>query len=279
MRFFPGETTNAYFITCREHITKHGRPLTYYSDRDSIFRTTRKDGVFRSTQFGRALSELDIQIFCANSPQAKGRVERAHRVFQDRLIKEMRLMGISTIEEANAFVEEFIEFYNKKFAKPPKLSQDAHRPLLLEHNLDHILARKDSRTVLKNFTISYNNTFYQLLVDKPTWEMRKGKVMVVASTEGEVTILFKGNPVKYRTMEQQQQAEIVSAKEINQKVINIQKFLKKEPANYKPDKNHPYKKGAEAQKKKSKKKTSDGKRLKKLRERNRKDNLEASNDC
>lgn len=284
MKFFPAETTNGYFVTSREHITKYGRPLAYYSDRDSIFKTTRKEGVFPQTQFARAMSELDIAIFCANSPQAKGRVERKHRLFQDRLIKEMRLLGISTIEEANVFLEEeYIELYNERFATLPKSLHDAHRPLLLTQNLDYILAHKATRKVSKNLMISFENTTYQLLIEKPTWEMRKGQITVIVSTEGKVTLLFKEKPIKYRVMDKQEvQAQIIEAKEINQKIINIKRFFK-DKHTYTPDENHPFRRGYIARKIAKKNElepsASDKEKLSQLEERNRKDNLEAYGDA
>jgi hypothetical protein len=278
MSFFPGETTDGYFVVSRKHITKYGRPLAYYSDRDSIFRTTRKEGLFEPTEFTRAMTELDVAVLCANSAQAKGLVERGHQVFQDRLIKEMRLLNISTIDEANLYLEEFIEFYNEKFAKRAKSPHDAHRKLLLEHNLDLILAHKADRKISKNFTISYENTIYQLLIENPTWEMRRGKVTVVVSTEGEVNILFKEKPVKFRVIEKQEAyAQIAKAKEIEQKIINIQRFLKEKKV-YIPDNNHPYKRGAEGKMKQSEPIMSDDEMLLKLQKQNREDNLEVFND-
>jgi hypothetical protein len=106
-RFEETETTFGYMRCVQEHIETYGRPLSYYSDRHSIFKTTRKDcfdGVFKETQLHRALKELDIELICAHSPQAKGRVERANNTLQNRLVKEMRLRGISSIEAANAYL-------------------------------------------------------------------------------------------------------------------------------------------------------------------------------
>ena len=113
------------------YLTRHGRPVAFYSDKHSIFRLTNAAATSTSglTQFGRAMTELDIEIICANSPQAKGRVERANQTLQDRLVKELRLQRISTAERANAFAPEFMADFNRRFSLPPANPEDAHRPL------------------------------------------------------------------------------------------------------------------------------------------------------
>jgi hypothetical protein len=108
------------------------------------------------TQFGRALSELNIEILCANTSQAKGRVERAHHTLQDRLVKELRLAGISTIEAANAFLPTFVQTYNARFAKPPASAQDLHRPIAGTNDLDGILCWREQRSVSRQLVINYN---------------------------------------------------------------------------------------------------------------------------
>ena len=112
--FFPGKTTEGYLEILEQHLKRYGRPLGLYVDKHSIFRVNYKE-VSKGeaeTHFGRVLRELEIRLICANSPQAKGRVERANETLQDRLVKEMRLQGISDIEEANRFLPRFIEDYN-----------------------------------------------------------------------------------------------------------------------------------------------------------------------
>jgi hypothetical protein len=118
----------------REHLKNHGRPCSYYADRHSIFVHTATAGENENkgelTQLGRALKTLDIELINALTPQAKGRVERANKTLQDRLVKELRLKGISDIATANAYLPEFMQIYNAKFAKPAKDDRDAHRPVL-----------------------------------------------------------------------------------------------------------------------------------------------------
>jgi hypothetical protein len=125
------ESTFGYFEATRQYLAQHGKPLAFYSDKASIFRVnhasaTAGDG---HTQFGRALYELNIDGICANTPAAKGRVERAHLTMQDRLVKELRLESISTIEAANAFMPTYVPAYNALFAKVPRETHDAHRPI------------------------------------------------------------------------------------------------------------------------------------------------------
>src|SRR4030095_15066149 len=117
------------------------------------------DGI---TQFGRALSELNIEILCANSSQAKGRVERAHATLQDRLVKELRLAGISDLEAANAFLPDFIASYNSKFARPPARDRGLHRPLDGQNDLGDILCWRETRRVSRQLVVHYNRMKFTL---------------------------------------------------------------------------------------------------------------------
>jgi hypothetical protein len=130
LRFVASESAFDYFRATRTYLETHGKPIAFYSDKHSIFRVNAKDaaGGDGATQFGRSLTELNIDILCANSPQAKGRVERAFGTLQDRLVKELRLAGISTVEAANAWLSGFVEDYNKRFARAPANAKDLHRP-------------------------------------------------------------------------------------------------------------------------------------------------------
>ena len=123
------ESTFDYFRATRAYLEAHGKPVAFYSDKHNIFRVNNGEGGDRVTQFGRALSELNIDIICANSPQAKGRVERAFGTLQDRLVKELRLAGISTIDVANAWLPGFIAEHNARFGRAPANAKDLHRPL------------------------------------------------------------------------------------------------------------------------------------------------------
>jgi len=131
LRFAPAETTFSYFAAVRGYIGEHGKPLAFYSDKYSVFRVNAKEAETGSgvTQFGRAMEELAVGLICAHSPQAKGRVERVNQTLQDRMVKEMRLQGVSGIEEGNLFVPKYIEEFNKRFGVEARSDENAHRPL------------------------------------------------------------------------------------------------------------------------------------------------------
>ena len=133
LRFVQSESTFSYFGALDSYLLKHGRPVAFYSDKHSVFRVPKPNNHMTGmTQFGRALAELNIEILCANSSQAKGRVERANRTLQDRLVKELRLAGVSSMEDGNAFLEGFVQRYNAKFAKAPAKPDNLHRALNIE---------------------------------------------------------------------------------------------------------------------------------------------------
>jgi hypothetical protein len=145
LQFVESESTFDYFTATRAYLERYGKPVAFYSDKHGVFRVNRKDAIGGDgmTQFGRALHALNIDIICANSSQAKGRVERANGTLQDRLVKEMRLSGIDTIAAGNAFLPAFMEKYNARFAKAPFDDRDVHRTLVAGHDdLDDAFAWK-----------------------------------------------------------------------------------------------------------------------------------------
>src|SRR5207344_2090237 len=131
LQFVETESTFDYFEATRAYLDRYGKPIAFYSDKHAVFRVNKKDaaGGDGMTQFGRALHALNIDIICANSSQAKGRVERAHKTLQDRLVKELRLAGACSLAEGNALLPAFIADHNVRFAKPPANAKDLHRPL------------------------------------------------------------------------------------------------------------------------------------------------------
>jgi hypothetical protein len=146
------ESTFNDFDATRQYLGSHGKPVAFYSDKAAVFRSNHPDpkdgdGV---TQLGRALDDLNIDILCASSPQAKGRVERANSTRQERLVKELRLKGISSVDAANEFAPEFIADYNARFGKAPRNAFDAHRPVsgALQQIKDK-QAKKDSEKLEK----------------------------------------------------------------------------------------------------------------------------------
>jgi len=152
--FASAETMFSYSEAVRRYLTQYGKPMALYSDKNGIFKVNIKNALSGTgmTQFGRAMKELDIKILCANTPQAKGRVERAIQTLQDRVVKEMRLKRIASIEAADQYAPEFIADFNARFAVAPRNSRDAHRPLLSSDNLDHILTWQEPRVLSKNLT-------------------------------------------------------------------------------------------------------------------------------
>ena len=164
LHFTATESTFSYFEATRHYLEQHGKPVALYSDKASVFHcnshsVTPGKGV---TQFGRALYELNVDTFCANSSQAKGRVERANLTLQDRLVKELRLRGISTKEAANAYAPHFIADFNGRFGKVPRSTFDAHRPLRVDDDLDVILTCRVPRRVSKVLTVQYDRVIYLL---------------------------------------------------------------------------------------------------------------------
>lgn len=158
LRFVAAETTQAYMEALGVYLGRYGRPVALYSDRHSIFRVNHGRQEGKVTQFTRAIKTLDIEPIHANTPQAKGRVERANQTLQDRLVKELRLAGIDGMEAGNDFLPAFLADYNRRFAVAPKSEEDAHRAVL--HNaeeLDLILRRHETRKLSKNLTFQYLN--------------------------------------------------------------------------------------------------------------------------
>ena len=159
LRFVESESTFSYFEALELYLSQHGRPVAFYSDKHTVFRVanqTAKSG-HGMTQFGRALNELNIEILGANSSQAKGRVERANRTLQDRLLKELRLAGINDIEAANAFLPGFTERYNAKFAKSPRRPDNLHRALNIEPDrLRDVFCFRDQRYAGKQLSFPMN---------------------------------------------------------------------------------------------------------------------------
>jgi hypothetical protein len=217
--FVPEETFFAYCEAARHYFERYGKPLAFYSDRHGIFRVNTPQPLGTTnglTQFGRAMQELDIQIICAHSPQAKGRVERVIQTLQDRLVKELRLRNISTIEAANAFLAEFREDFNRRFAVPARSTHDGHRPLLPSDNLDLILTHQKTGVLSKNLTVQYNKIIYQIQTERPTYALQKAPVTICENAKGEVTILYKNKPLSYTTYKKlTPQAKIVDPKQLN----------------------------------------------------------------
>ncbi|MGH7748895.1 MAG: ISNCY family transposase, partial [Candidatus Dormibacteria bacterium] len=216
-RFELGETTDGYFRLLLCHLVSYGRFLAAYADKHSIFRYsgTSTDPTI-TTQVQRALGELEIELICANSPQAKGRIERANRTFQDRLIKAMRLERIATIEQGNAFLPSFVEDHNARFATAPAQSEDAHRSIA-DFDLENILCQRDERVVTKNLMFQLDDAIFKLLDPYSRRQLRAGsRITIRRHHDGRVTVWHGENRLDVEPAGKLlRNAPIVGAKDLN----------------------------------------------------------------
>ena len=194
LRFVKSESTFSYFGALESYLLKHGRPVAFYSDKHTVFRVAKpNEHMTGMTQFGRALAELNVEILCANSSQAKGRVERANRTLQDRLVKELRLVGVSSMEDGNAFLEGFVQRYNAKFAKAPAKPDNLHRALNIEpERLAEVFCLRDKRYVTKDLTLKYDRKRIKLAVNDLTRGLVGKYADVYEMADGRIQVRAKG---------------------------------------------------------------------------------------
>ena len=199
LHFAPTESAFAYFQATRTYLETHGKPVAFYSDKASIFRATRQSTDFgrNATQFGRALFELNVDILCANSSQAKGRVERANLTLQDRLVKELRLRKISSREAANEFAPHFIADFNARFARPPQRDHDAHRPLRADEDLDLIFSWRVQRKVSRSLTLQHDRVVYLLENCQANLALIHRYIDVYEYPDGHIEIRADGESLRY----------------------------------------------------------------------------------
>ncbi len=236
-RLVPAETTQAYFEAIQAHLTQYGRPLAYYSDKHSIFRVNQGDVVAQPTQVERALQALDIALICAHSPQAKGRVERVHQTFQDRFVKALRVAGISDIEAANAFLQDYLLDHNQRFAKPAHDPQDAHRPVeQTDAQLQRILSPHHLRKVTGKGTIQFDNTLYKIA----STHVRRsiGKTITVIVTTSGVELWHGTQSIPFQAMDLSTwRAQVKDRKALD---AELDQLARLPPTVTKPAKNHPW---------------------------------------
>lgn len=198
-RFFRRDTGAANRQLIADYLEAYGRMGALYVDRAGHFRVNfrrkereEKDLSEARTLIGRGLAALDIELILALSPQAKGRVERAFGTLQDRLIKEMRVAGISSLREANTFLEEvFIPFWNERFTEPPREEVDAHRSLPEGVDLLRIFAETKERVIRPDFTFRNNNIFFQIEEEEADSKMPGGKVVIEMRLDGTTRYRWK----------------------------------------------------------------------------------------
>lgn len=232
LEFVESESTTAYFSTTKHYLLAHGKPVALYVDKHGVFRVNTRRSATASvdddngeTQFQRAMKQLGIAVIFANSAEAKGRVEKVNQTLQDRLVKEMRLRGISTMEEGNRYLPAFMDAFNNKFGVVAHYPGDVHRPLLSSDDLEDILCQHHTRVVSKQLTLSYQNKRYQIQTERPLYAMRHARVTVKEDLYGRITIAYKGNNLAYTIVEERPKATIADAKVINQTVDRLSESL------------------------------------------------------
>ena len=247
--FTDAETTRqlcwrfSYFEATEQYLTQWGKPLALYSDKLSVFRVNLPNDLSGTgtTQFTRAMNQLAIDVLHANTPQAKGRVERVNQTLQDRLVKEMRLRGISSLAAGNAYLPEFIVDFNARFAVVPREAVDAHRPLLPQDNLERILTVQARRTLSKNLTLNYQNVIYQIQTARPTYALRQAQVVVREDRFGAITLAYKGKPLTYTVYRKPaKQGAVTSSKQLNAAVDRLTVSKTKKRKIYVPPPDHPW---------------------------------------
>jgi Winged helix-turn helix len=228
LRFVRSESAFSYFEALERYLQEHGAPIAFYSDKHSVFRVARKDakGGQGMTQFGRALCELNIEILCANSSQAKGRVERMNRTLQDRLVKDLRLADVNNMEDGNAFLPGFMALYNARFAIHPARSDDLHRPFnLAPDRLKEILCKREQRYVGAQLTFSFECQRIMLEENDVTRGLVGRYVETYAYADGRLDIRWKGHSLTYSVFDKDQRVTHAAITE-NKRLSDVLSYIK-----------------------------------------------------
>ena len=242
LRFVQAETTAAYLQVLREYLHEYGRPVAVYTDQHSVFRVNHPGREGNRTQFTRVLESLDIQPIHASTPQAKGRVERAHQTLQDRLVKELRLRGIRNLEQANALLPEFRKAYNQSFAVAAQCPEDAHRQVEQEAaELDWIFSHQESRKLSRQLSFQYRNREYQVQGQGRGYRLRGQFVTVCESfADGAVRVLYEERPLRVSVLAESRPAvPLNDAKSVLDTVSRAQREQRLR-APHRPPADHPW---------------------------------------
>lgn len=209
-KFDKSEGVVPVFSFWKEYIEDNGKPLSIYLDRFSTYKVNHKnaeDNKDLMTQFERSMQEIGTKLITANTPQAKGRIERMNQTLQDRLVKELWLRGITDIENANRFLkEEFIPKFNKKFAVKPKRASDLHKRN--NHDLEEVFSIKKERSVGNDFVVRYENNYYQLEEVQPITVLKRSTVTVETRISGEVRIKQRGEYLNFFVLPEKPKKEM-----------------------------------------------------------------------
>jgi len=238
-KFDDHEGVQPTFNFWRDYIGRFGKPYSIYVDKFSTYSMNHKlakENPDTLTQFERAMAELGIEVIHAHSPEAKGRVEKLFHTLQDRLIKELRLNGISTIKEANKFLEEeFLPKFNAQFAVEPRTKANLHKQLTKreKNGLDSVLSRQYERVVRNDFTVSHQKKYYQLLKEQSVTICKKDKITVEERLDGTTHFRLRGKYLNYRLLPEKPK-----------KANKNQLWIIPKTANYRPPANHPWRQTA-----------------------------------
>ena len=238
-RFYEYEGTFSAMNSFRKYIAIYGIPFSFYVDRHSAYKTSRQpnleedlQGEFAKTQFARLLSELNVKIIFAKSPQAKGRIERLFETLQDRLVKELRLANVSTLAQANAFLETYLPKYNARFEVKPFKKTNLHRPVPKHLNLDEIFCIKDHRSIGNDYSFHWKNRHF--IIPKPSLTMKKQRICVMESFDGIISAKLNG---KLLDILEVTQKDIIAIEKVQKAT---RRYLKSKKVCYRPPLNHPW---------------------------------------
>jgi len=235
-KFDYNESTMAVFGFWNEYFLKNGFPLSIYLDKFSTYKINHKNAVDNKdmiTQFERAMNQAGVRPITAHSAEAKGRVERMFETLQDRLVKELRLAQITTIDEANKFLQKYIPKFNAKFAVVPSRRKNLHKKLnkIEEKNLPNILSIQNTRIVHNDYTVMFDNNFFQLDKKQTTTVYKKDKVIIEERLNGEIKLNLNNKYLNYTVLPQRPKKVI----DIKLPALTIQK-----QNSFKPPVNHPW---------------------------------------
>jgi len=218
-----------------KYAQKQGFPLSIYLDKFSTYKINYKNAVDNKdlkTQFERAMSQVGVKLITAHSPQAKGRVERIFATLQDRLVKELKLARITTIDEANKFLEKYIPKFNAKFAVVPTRKADLHKKpnKQLKEKLPQIFSIQNTRTIMNDYTVRFKNSYYQLDETQPTTVYKKDKVIIEEHLSGEIKINLRDKYLNFKVLPERPKKEID---------IKLAALVIKKQSSWKPPIDHP----------------------------------------
>ncbi|HET8689225.1 MAG TPA: hypothetical protein VFM18_21650, partial [Methanosarcina sp.] len=232
--FHDYEGTKPAMISFKGYAKEHGIPMKIYLDKHTTYKSPKKEtiedqisGIKAKSQFERALSQLGVEVIHANSPQAKGRIERLFRTFQDRLVKEMRLANVCNKDEANKFLRRYLPEFNRKFEVEPACKEDMHSKVTSWNEMNKIMTIRTERTVRNDYTIAHEGKLYQL---KTVLPLKGRNVTFVELLNGRYRIEYKGQRIDFAEVHPRPKVKTAERKRLYK-------------AFSRPAKNHPWKLG------------------------------------